>query len=46
MRKWHIHPWFSRLRDNLGGPEQAVGEVPLGFGIVGEDKPYEFFMVL
>ena len=25
----------------LGGPEQALGGIPLGFGIVVEDKPSE-----
>ena len=28
----------------VGVPEQALGGVPLGFGIVVEDKPAEFFV--
>ena len=36
----HVH--FYRL----GVPEQALVGIPLGFGIIVEDKPYELFMYL
>ena len=28
----------------MGVPEQALGEIPLGFGMVVQDKPSEFKM--
>ena len=44
------HPWFSRLGTSvalpfaylIGVPEQALGWVSLGLGLVCEDKPSEF----
>ena len=44
----YVHPQFSRLDTSvglpfvgLGVPEQALGGIPLGFGIIVEDKPSE-----